>query len=564
MKSKALYIAVAALTMGLASCSDDFFETSSKTTLNSETAYSNAATAELALVGCYDGWQRTLTDEGIGMYITSEILSDECLAGAGVGDARNYEILDQFDMNACPGYYDLWNTDWKNYYQAIFRCNSLISNDANGTIDWAGDETTHGRVIGEARGLRGLLYFDLARMFGDVPLLTEPSDENLPRTDVKEVFKVIFDDLKFAAENIPAAAYDGTTNNESLGRFSKFAAEGIMARAYLFYSGYYGEEPANCTEQEAIDAINDVVDNGNYALEKNFADLWRPACTTEAGVGEGAYSWSTTYASKYYNSDGWHSGQGTISRELVLDLSCNTTHTYNGDGDGNTFIVYLGSRNAAKSPFSAGWGISVPNPRFVQQFDNPRMKSSVVDYAETGFENQSNFSSCLNDTYEYTGYGIRKYAPMGFSDGTREEVAFQLGEKHMNITYYTNWTVLRYADILLMQSELTGDASGLNQVQVRAGKVATAYSEEALRTERAQELAFEGIRYWDLLRYGQGGSYAATQLKAMKDGVSVKNGGVPATTTFDESNFNAKKGLLQIPNTQITLSGNTLSQNAGW
>lgn len=559
MKRTPLYIALAAMAMGFSSCSDDFFETSSKTSQNSETAYSNAATAEIALVGCYDGWQTTVSGEGIGMFLTSEIASDECLAGAGVGDARNYSIIDRFDMGAAAGYYDLWNTDWKNYYSAIFRCNSLIANDGN--IDWAGDETTRGRIMGEARGLRGLLYFDIVRLFGDVPLLTEPTDANLPRTAASEVFKVIFDDFKFAAENIPAGSYNGTNNNDNLGRFSKYAAEALLARAYLFYSGYYGEEPANCTKQEAIDAINDIVANGGYELEENFADLWMPACTEEASTDP--YEWSTTYAGKYYNN-GWKSGQGTISKEFVLDMSFNSTQDYNGNNDGNCFIVFTGSRNVSKAPLAPGWGIAVPNPRFVQQYDNPRMKSSVVDYAETGLESESNFATCLNDSYEYTGYGIRKYAPLAFSDGTREQVAFALGAQHTNITYYINWSIVRYADVLLMQSELTGDAAGLNAVQVRAGKTATAYSEEALRAERAQELAFEGIRYWDLLRYGKGGTYAAQQIKAMQDGLAVKNGGVAATTSFDESNMTSKKGLFQIPNTQITLSGNTLSQNEGW
>ena len=564
MKQKHLYTGaiIALMAMACASCSDDFFETSSKTKQNSETAYRNAETAEMALVGCYNGWQRTLGDEGIGMYITSEIASDECFAGGGVGDARNYSIIDRFDMGAAAGYYDLWQTDWKNYYQAIFRCNSLLVNDAN--IDWEGDETTRGRILGEARGLRGLLYFDLVRLFGDVPLLTEPTSDNVPRTPVKEVYSVIFDDLKYAAANIPSAVYNGSTYSSTDGRMSKYAAESLLARAYLFYTGYYGEEHPNCTKQEAVDAINDVVENGGFQLVDDFADLWMPACTEEASVSP--YAWKSSYAGKYYDGSGWTAGAAANGKnEFVLNLKCNTTQDYNGSTGGNTFQVFLGSRNSFKAPFATGWGICVPNPRFVETFDNPRMKSSVVDYAATGFEAQSDFASkCLNDTYEYTGYGIKKYAPLAFSDGTREAAAFQLGEKHMNITYYIDYTIVRYADVLLMQSELTGDAAGLNAVQERAGKLATAYSEEALRAERAQELAFEGIRYWDLLRYGKGGSYAADQIQKMQAGVTVKNGGVDYTETFDPSNLTNKAGLMQVPNTEITLSGNVLTQNQGW
>ncbi len=554
--------ALAAMALGLGSCSDDFFETSSKTTLNSGTAFSNAATAEMALIGCYDGWKRTLGDEGIGMFLTSEIASDECLAGGGMGDARNYSIIDRFDMGAAAGYYNLWETDWSNYYKAIFRCNQLIVKA--GEIDWGGDDEAQARIVGEARGLRGLLYFDLARLFGDVPLVLEPTEENVARTPVSEVYASIFDDLKFAATNIPASAYNGTNLDTNDGRISKYAAEALLARAYLFYTGYYGAEHPNCTKGEAIDAIDDVVDNGGYDLEDNFADLWMPACTTEKGVGDGSYEWATTYAGKYYNADGWHAGQKGLSKEFVLNLKCNTTQDYNGESGGNVFQVFLGARNSACPPFATGWGICVPNPRFVEQFDNPRMKHSVVDYAGIGFETQADFGNCLSDTYEYTGYGIKKYAPLCFSDGVREAAAFQLGEKHMNITYYIDFTIVRYADVLLMQSELKGEARGLNKVQQRAGKTATAYSEEALRAERAQELAFEGIRYWDLLRYGKGGSYAAAQIQQLQDGVSVKNGGVDAVTSFDGGNLTAKAGQFQIPNNQITLSNNVLTQNAGW
>lgn len=89
----------------------------------------------------------------------------------------------------------------------------------------------------------------------------------------------------------------------------------------------------------------------------------------------------------------------------------------------------------------------------------------------------------------------------------------------------------------------------------------------ALRTsgnERAIELAFEGVHYWDLMRYEKDGAYAARAIAAAQNGAKVMIGGNEATTSFSESNFTAKKGLMQIPSTQITLSGNKLVQNPGW
>lgn len=537
----------------LVSC-DDFFETSSKTDLNTETAYSNLESAEMALIGCYDGWQRTICDEGVGMYLMAEFASEQAFGGLGLSDAKNNNIIDQFTTSIAPSYNDLFNTDWINYYAAIFRCNQLITQEAN--INWGGDTTAEGRVIGEARALRALLYFDLTRLFGDVPLLTEPSEENIPRAAAKDVFQVIFDDLKFAAENIPADAYPLANRNDNDGRITKYAAEALLARAYLYYTGYYGEEHSVCSKEEAIAAVDDVINNGGYELESEYKNLFMPACTTDASS-NGTYAWNTTYAGKYYNN-GW---TGTISKEVILNMKFNTTQDYNGNGDGNTFSVYLGPRNkmATSICIASGWGACSVTPYFVEKFQNdPRFSACCWSAAEAGF------TPDLNDTYEYTGYYTRKYAPMCFSDGTRQEAGFKLGEQHQNITYYQDWTIMRYADVLLMQSELKQNADGLNKVRARAGLSSVTYSDENLRNERAIEFAFEGVHFWDLMRYEKDGAYAAKAIAEAQNGVSVQNGGVAAKTTFTESNFTSKKGLMQIPNTQITLSGNVLTQNAGW
>lgn len=564
MKQKALFIsAVAALALSSVACSDDFFETSSKTTLNSETAYSNAETAEMALIGCYDGWQATISNEGIGFYLTSEIAADECFAGQGVGDATNYYPVDEFDLTTYPSALaSLFDTDWSNYYAAIYRCNSLLVNESN--IDWAGDETTHGRIIGECRGLRALLYFDLVRLFGNIPLLTEPSSDNIPQSTPAEVFSVIVEDLLYAIENIPEDSYNGTTINSTDGRFSKYAAEALLARVYLFYTGYYGAE-LSVTKSQVIEYLQDVIDNGGYELETEYANLWMPACTEDASTGD-TYAWSTTYKGKYYNSDGWHAGyDGNLSKEYVLNLKFNSTQDYNGNLDGLCFQVYLGTRNVSQPPFATGWGISNPNPRFVEEYaDDPRIEHSVVDYEAIGFESLSNFSNCTSDSREYTGYGIKKFAPLCFADGTRESVGFAIGEQHMNITYYLDWPIIRYADVLLMQAELQESATYLNEVQTARGVTTTSYSKENIIKERACEFAFEGIRYWDLLRYEQNGAYAAEKIAEMQDGVTVLTGGVEVKTTFDASNFTAKKGLMFIPSNEITLSDNVLVQNEGW
>ena len=551
--------------LSLTSC-DDFLDTSSKTDLNSETAYSNAESAEMDLVGCYDGWQRTISSQDVGIYMVAELASEQAFAGFGLSDARDRSVIDQFYTGVAPSYNDLFNTDWKNYYAGIFRCNELIKADTDGKIKWNGDTETQGRIIGEARTIRAILYFDLARLFGDVPLLLEPSEENIPRTPVKQVYQAIFDDLKYAIANIPANAYPMDSRNSNDGRITKYAAEALLARAYLYYTGYYGEEHPACTKAEAIAAIDDVVHNSDYDLEPNYKDLWMPSSDitsetiTQSGE-EKKYAWETTYSGKWYDGSAWRSGQGNLSKEIVLNLKFNTTHDYNGNSDGNLFCVNLGPRNkcATSVHIASGWGACSVTPYFVEQYgSDPRFSACVWSCTDAGFDADE------ADSYEYTGYYTRKYAPMCFSDGTRQEVGFKLGEAHQNITYYQDWTVIRFADVLLMHSELTGTSEGLNRVRVRAGLPTEEYSLENVRKERDIELAFEGIHYWDLMRYEKDGAYAARAIAKAQNGAKVKTGGVETTTSFSEENFTKKKGLMQIPNTQITLSGNVLTQNPGW
>lgn len=533
------------------SCSLD---TESMTQQNDETAYRNLEAAELALVGCYDGWQRTISSEDIGIYMLAEFASDQAHAGLGLSDAKNNNAIDQFDLSVAPSYNNLFNNDWINYYAAIFRCNKIIVNE--NVTDW-GTEADKGRVLGQARALRAILYFDLARMFGDVPLLTGPSKENIARTPAAEVYRLIFEDLKYAAANIPANAFPLSARESNDGHITKYAAEALLARAYLYYTGYYGTENEACTKQEAVDALNDVIQNGGYELEPSYADLFMPACTKDASSGED-YGWETTYKGKYYNG-GWKSD---ISKEVILNLKFGSTSDYNGNADGNVFQVYLGPRNvcAASMCIASGWGACSVTKAFVDKYKNdPRFSTCAWSCDEAGFK------ADVNDTYEYTGYYTRKYAPMCFADGTRQEVGFKLGVAHMNLTYYQDWTVMRYADVLLMHSELTGTADGLNRVHQRSCPGETlSYSIENIRNERAIEFAFEGVHFWDLMRYEKDGAYAGRAIEEAQNGAVVMNGGLETTVKFDVSNFTAKKGLMQIPNTQITLSGGVLKQNAGW
>jgi starch-binding outer membrane protein, SusD/RagB family len=187
MNKKFLYIAsLSASLISFVACSDEFLDTKSKTDSDTETFYKTVADAEMALIGCYDGWQRTVSSGGPGFFLASEMLSDQCFGGAGNGDGRNFQVLDRFNQAESSADQNIFDTDWKNYYAAIYRCNELLANQNK--INWTND-VVKGRILGECRTIRAILYFDLTRLFGDVPLFTEPVNENRPRAAASESFQ---------------------------------------------------------------------------------------------------------------------------------------------------------------------------------------------------------------------------------------------------------------------------------------------------------------------------------------------------------------------------------------
>ena len=117
---------------------------------------------------------------------------------------------------------------------------------------------------------------------------------------------------------------------------------------------------------------------------------------------------------------------------------------------------------------------------------------------------------------------------------------------------------MRYADVLLMHSELTGDATGLNAVRARAGLEPVAYSLDALKEERLHEFAFEGIRWFDLVRWGD----VANGKNFYGSECDVINVGVPGK--YSVSYRPEIKGLVSIPESEIALSNGVYEQNPGW
>lgn len=537
-------LAIGAVSLGLFSCSESFLDVNPSTSVLDQNFYKTIDDAELALVGCYDGYQRTSSNGNQSFYVTSEVLSDDCFGGTGNTDGRIYQLLDRFDITQSPSDNDIFNGTWGDYYAGIFRCNTLLQKMGN--VDWgAGSETTRNRIEGEARFLRAIMYFDLVRLFENIPLLLEPTADNVTQEDPRNVYKAIIEDLVFASNNISYPPYSAAWAVDNDGHATQWAAKAMLARVYLFATGYYGESYLDgvLAKADVLAGLESVIEDGNFGLIDSFDGLFEP---------------SSAVADEESNTLDLSASAGAGNKEAVFTQKFNSTQDYIGNVDSNGWLVMMGMRNTSFAPYGRGWGACTVNPKLVEAFSSSdtRLVPSIIDIKGEGIE----ASYDLKTQREYTGYSVKKYTPMALPDGT--DYVATMGEGNFQISQYQDYVVMRYADVLLMAAEL-GSANAqdyFNQVRARAGLGDVAVTKEAIMKERRFEFAFEGIRYWDLLRQGLDVAAAAIA----ESNVKVLSGNAVDNITISADKIKATKGFMEIPNTQITLSGGVLKQNTGW
>lgn len=527
MRTLKTYI-VALSIIALSGCSK-FLDTEPITNVTEQNFYKTPDDAFKALVGCYDGLQ-VVWANGMAFPVASEVMSDNTFGATGASDGFGYQMVDEFDKNRSPSDQNMFGENWNAYYRAVYRCNMLISKLDQ--IQW-GETNLRATYESEVKFLRAYLYFDMVRLWGNIPLLSAPTAENVPQANPDEVYKLIAEDLKFAAANLPATAYTAQPA-ATFGRVTKWAAQSLIARVYLYYTGYYSKADLAgvITKAEALSGLENVISAGGFGLVEDFASLW-PASVED-----------------YVKED---------NKETVFAIKYTFTSDYDGNTDGNHWMVMLGIREQTIYPYGNGWGGGTVNPKLWNAYsDNDTRKTgSIISIAQEAlpFTNQSK-------QREYTGYYVKKYTPLSDLDGNSEAV--NSGGVNFMIGQFQDYVSIRYSDVLLMAAELGSPSAQtyFDDVRKRAYKanfVALPVNQANIMKERQLEFAFEGHRIWDLLR--QGVDIAAAEIA---DNLTVQNGGVATNKVISGAKVIETKGLQQIPYTQITLSGGTLKQNAGW
>lgn len=530
MKNLKVYILFTAL-LSLIACSKSFLDTEDVTSATEQNFYKTPDDAWKALVGVYDGLQR-IWSGGVAFPVASVVMSDEAFGGTGNADGFGYQMMDEFDKLRSPSDQNMFGDTWSLYYKAIYRANMLLLHMDG--VDWQGNDDLRKTYEAETRFIRAYCYFDMVRLWGNIPLITKPTTDNVPQTSVDSVYKLITDDLKFAAANLPATSY-GSQDASTRGRVTKWAAESLIGRVFLYYTGAYNKADlaGEVSKAQALAYLEDVINNGGFGLVDKFANLW-PAASLNNYVGED-------------------------NKETVFAIKYTYTSDWNGNVDGNSWMVMFGIRIQNIYPYGMGWGGATVNPKLWNAYapDDSRRNASIISIKDEGLDFQN-----IKDQREYTGYCIKKYTPM--VDAAGKSLAEKMGGASFMISQFQDYVSIRYADVLLMAAELgaAGAQNYFDDVRKRAlgaSFVQIPVNQANIMNERKLEFAGEGIRYWDLLR--QGVNVAAA---AIAESVTVQNGGVNTTKTILASKVTETKGLVQIPYTQITLSNNVLKQNAGW
>lgn len=383
--------------------------------------------------------------------------------GAGIQGFSNYTI----NPIIMPASY------WKDYYKGIASANLLLERIPNTSMN----DQTRKRFIGEAKVLRSLYYFELLRMFKNIPLILKPvlvSDDflNIPQAKPEDVYAQIEADILSALNDLPVNL-DPANKNE-VGRITQGSARAILGKIYL-----YDKKNAEAAEQfQMVNGTPGSTSQYGYKLVGNFSDLWKVdnKFTTESVL-------------EVMHTNGSRADWGFWGT---------------GQDEGNSINVMLGiisykrnniANNDAPDIY-ASWGFNpITDDLFNFMQGDPRLEATIINAKKYKAEGKIDYSPGFRDT----GYFLSKFAPRNADKSPLT------GPTELN--FRQNYIVIRLADTYLMEAEALG-ASGaraqalLDAVRARAGLASVPVTLQAIKDERRRELAGEGHRWFDLVRWG--------------------------------------------------------------
>jgi hypothetical protein len=522
--------------VGLGSCTKQL-EEKTYSFLSPESFYKNESDAKTAIAGVYNAlysWDMYLQP----MWNIS-ILDDDHVSGVdwflGTTGAGNPQ-----------GYWGV-NGPWVGCYTIVARANTVLENveKINANID----PDVKNRILGEAYFLRGWAYFHLVQLYGGVPIrlksLTTDPNANVPRASVKETYQVIIDDLKKAETMLFPA---GHSKAGEPGHATRGLAKSLLAKVYLTMAsgslananvivrggtdnGYYtypkqvvaGLDGVDSRFyfQAAADKAMEVITSGEYSLFTNWKDIWSKA--------------------------------GRNKQENMWQLQSVA---------GTAFVNQLSIYFSALSTFGRG-AVWFTNNHYMD-YDDPDKR--VLDGVA------HNYSTNTGTRYYYPSWQAALYQNVGGltynNNGTTDNRAYTIKYADVNDPLVANsdafFPLMRYAELPLIFAEAANEVNNgpspeayaqLNVIRTRAAASAApaGMNQEQFRSyvlaERAREFVLEGVRRYDLLRWG-------IYLQVMNK-ISAGQNNISKVRSL-------RNLLLPIPLTELNSNQAITGNNPGW
>ncbi|WP_288277165.1 RagB/SusD family nutrient uptake outer membrane protein [uncultured Prevotella sp.] len=614
-------LAVLSATTMFTSCNDALDTNPRPTEMTSATfpGKSGDVEAELAAVYSIMNTMGGGDSDNQNIFFWWEVMSDNCYGSGGLQDNKVKSLHHLVEMNS-----NQYETPFSLLYGGISRANNTIETIDN--VVWGDKEgELRNQLLGEAFFMRGLYTLWLTQLFGDVPLITSTTitPEIQKQVSAEEViYPQILSDFTSGISLM------GTTRGHGDGHANKFAAEAFLARAYMFWAGFYkgvkdlssGDATIELVEQEGctggslsksqvVTYLQDIVSNGGYKLCQDYRSLWqysnsllwdeahdgvghaydfiadmpRELCFDQPGMGNG--NTEEIFQIQFMNASKWGINGAVENGGMysTARMYCNYLSTFWGlrvnGNNGNRDCTY---------PFTQGWGQGTPSCNIWDDWTIAENNGGYKDIRKLGSlidcDHECAAYSYVKDDCEESGYGVKKFNSITLDALTGDspwwdalpEYSSSSLDNPMQGDHFEDYYLMRYADVLLMLSELTGQVQYMNQVQARAKvPLTTSYSLEALQNERRWEFVFEGIRFNDMRRWSgcdnhSESSYAAKALQAQSGKLIVCLGDKANKRKMEHmtcswaKRYADTKGFLAKPQSQINLMNGNLEQNPGW
>ncbi len=551
MKNLKYYIFTLACILGITSCSLDEVN---YTEVEKENYMKDAAEAQNVLLGIY----RNMIDEGMYKYNLSVLFTLPTDIAKCQGS--NTDGLRLVPANAYGSNQSDVQLTWASLYAGVYCANDFI--ELLQTKMQTYDEANYNLAVvymAEARALRALHYFELLRWFRNIALITSTQQSYLPpseytQADPIDIYKFIEDDLKYAIDNLPYAIDDNLRSNSSF-RLSKGSVLGLLTKVYATWASEDETKWENAAQTAKV-----LVESGKHHLLNDYEQLWKNTCN---GIWDPAES---LIEISFYTPNSSVNSYGRIGKWNGVQA----TGIRSGRNAGNWRVIPTFLRDWKKRTEDRRWKISVADYNYT---GTNGAKKAIVD--------GKTFEDVINENAKDADK--KKYID-GMTPAKWDTELYVSDENYLIDQNYSNinWYVLRYADVLLLYAEALNEWKGnptpeayeaINMVRRRgfgmdvntpnsntdlANLDGTTFR-QAVRDERAYELAFEGHRRQDLIRWGiyyDAIQYTQSELLSWCSSL----GTLYVCSQYTQKN---KHELLPIPLRDMSLL-KKFDQNPGW